>query len=874
MRNFYLFFFQFIALTVFAQPAQQPKEYIVGGIEVEGNTYYTTESIIGRSGLQVGNTVQIPGDDFSSSINILWETGLFADIEIQKVKTEGKYIFLNIVVTERPRLAGLVFNGVRKSQADDLVDQIQLKEGNPLTDFAKGRINRIIESYYVDKGFLYHSVELVEDTVENKPNYVQLQINIDKGRKVKIEQIKFNGLTDVPTRKLRRLMKDTKMKTTISLNPKSIHNNIMEEDSSYMHFLGNMSIGQLADIFGEDFAFRLFNPSKFIQSNLDNDIKVLEEYFKNKGYRDIEVKLDSMVKGESGDVKLFIGIEEGQRYYFRNIYWKGNTKYPDAVLDKILSINKGDVYSPERLNKKLFFDMNGGDVSSLYMDDGYLFFQLVPEESKVVGDSIDLVLNVIEGPQATINNIFIEGNSKTNENVIRRELRTYPGYKFSRSDLIRSQREIAALNFFDPEQIGIEPIPNQEDGTVDIKYTVVEKPSDQIELSAGYGGFIGGLYGQAGIVLNNLSFKDFFKKGAWKPVPSGNGESLALRIQSNGRFSQQYSASVSLPWIGGKRPDALQISTNYTFFNTTGLPKEDDNSAYIISRGGTVGYSKRLKRPDDYFNLTSAITFKNYFLKNFNGFIISDGYANNLALEETLTRNSLLGNPIFPTGGSQVTLAASFTPPYSLLNPSIVEREGNAKYKFIEYHKWKFKADWYTRLAGSTDQGKRQLVLRTTAKFGFLGAYNPQLGVSTFERFRVGGDGLSGGFQLNGFDIIALRGTENAFTPVGGKAGNFNAPLYNKFSAELRYPFSLNPSSVIFALAFIEGGNSYADFANYNPANLRRSAGVGLRVFLPMFGLLGFDYGIGFDQPGLEGADLGTLLSNGIFQFKLGIEPE
>jgi outer membrane protein insertion porin family len=536
------------------------------------------------------------------------------------------------------------------------------------------------------------------------------------------------------------------------------------------------------------------------------------------------------------------------------------------------------VYDVSRLDRKLYFDITSGDVSSLYMDRGHLFFDIRKEESLVGEDSIDLTIHIYEGPQAIIKSVIIKGNTKTSEHVIRRELRTLPGDYFSRANLIRSQREIAALGLFDPEQIGINPKPNPVDGTVDIEFTVVEKPSDQIELSAGWGGQVGGLFGTAGIVFNNFSLRNVAHPDRWNPLPAGDGQQLSLRVQSNGAYYQSYTFSFVEPWFGGKKPNSLGLSANYALLNRAGLPREDEKASFIITRSLGLSYGKRLKWPDEYFGLNSSLNFQNYYLHDYPGFLIRDGNANNFYIKETFQRRPTYLNPQFPEDGSSMWLSLQLTPPYSLIDPSIPDKADDEKYKWLEYHKWRFNVEWYTPLTrkkpGQTNQ--RRFVLKAAAKLGFVGYYNKALGLPGFELFQVGGDGLTNqaGYTLVGYDVISLRGTESAFTPVGGESDNKSGNIFNKFTLELRYPFSTSAATTIYGLVFAEGGNSYSGFKNYDPFKLRRSVGVGLRVFLPMFGMLGFDYGIGFDNPETQGLPFGELLSRGAFHFKIGFEPE
>ena len=852
-----------------------PRDYEIGGIKIVGAPGINEQLIVSRSGLSVGDVITIPSEATSNAVRRLWETSLFSDVQLKIEKQFGNIIFLVFEVQERPRLSSFQISGVKKSTADELSGRINLRRGDPVTEYDKNNIRNIIDRYYIEKGYLNNDVDIIEKVDTAGANQVVLFINIDRGQKVRIANIDFIGNDVVTDRKLKSTFKETKEKTSIDLSPENLLELDEKHDKNLFEILGSISFQNIMDYLDDKITLSIFKSSKFQEQKFEADKDAVIAYYNSLGYRDAAIISDSVYKINEDNLGIKVIIDEGPRYYFRDIKWEGNSKYPESILSSILNIEKGDVYNQQRLQQKLFFDPQGMDVSSLYMDDGYLFFNVTPQEVNVENDSIDIVIKVYEGPQATINKIIIKGNDKTNEHVIRRELRTLPGNKFSRSDLIRSQREIGALGFFDPEQIGITPIPSPEEGTVDIEYTVVEKSSDQLELSAGWGGTVGGIYGSAGISFNNFSIRNIFNKEAYTPIPSGDGQALSFRLQTRGRALQSYTFSFTEPWLGGKKPNSLTTSFNYTLWNPALKDKSDAEASFIITRGGTVSYGKRLKWPDDFFVWYSSLNYQNYYLRNFSDFEVENGSVNNLAIKQTIARNSTAPNPLFPTSGSNVSLSVQLTPPYSLFDEDIQDLPGDKKFKWLEYHKWRFNAEWYTALAGGEQATSKKLVLKAAAKFGFIGAYNEAIGVSPFERFRVGGDGLSGGFTLYGYDIISLRGTNDPFLPVGARpGGNLNAPIFNKFSVELRYPFSLSQSSTIYALTFLEGGNSYADFNNYNPFNLRKSAGVGVRLFLPMFGLLGFDYGIELDKNNLEGKPLGKVLSSGAFHFKLGFEPE
>ena len=628
-----------------------------------------------------------------------------------------------------------------------------------------------------------------------------------------------------------------------------------------------------------------FSSAKFDTKKYEEDKDNILDYYNSLGYRDATIVNDTVYYNGNGHINIDIKVSEGRRYYFGNITWRGNTKYSDSILTAILGIRKGDIYNLETLNKKLGKSAaaEGGDISGIYQDDGYLFFNTDPVETAVYNDTIDYEIRIIEGPQATIKNIKIFGNDRTKEHVIRRELRTIPGEKFSRTDLMRSQREIAQLNYFNQEKIGIDPRPNPDDGTVDINYTVEEKSSDQLELSAGWGGFIG-LTGTLGISFNNFSVRNIWKKQAWDPLPMGEGQKLSLRVQSNGKAFRSYNFSFTEPWFGGKKRNALTLSVFNTKFGQTFDPITgmfDPNAAdskYISTTGATVSLAKQLKWPDDFFSLSIGLNYTRYKLsdyaidpRNLPGF--DNGIVNNVNLKIALQRSSI-DQPLYPKSGSTFLFSVQATPPYSLFNKNI-QTSANP-YKWIEYHKWRMNGEWFVPLGKPHGEDRnKQFVIRVAAKFGFLGRFNKDLGMSPFERFQVGDAGLSNQFALLGFDIIAHRGYpvyENSnpkINPDQQRASQYFT-IFNKYSAELRYPLSLNPSSTIYALGFYEAANGWYNMKDYNPFKLRRSVGLGMRFFLPMFGLLGFDYGVGLDRY----TPNGSMKDAARFTFMLGFEPE
>ena len=813
-----------------------PKKYEIGGIEFEGAKNSDEEALKAVSGLRVGEVIKIPGQKINDAITILWDLNLFVDVEIFVDRVVGEVAFLRIKVEERPRYARHNYKNVKKKYHDDMNDIVKkyLTKGSIVTDNTINNIQKGIQRLFADKGYLDAEVQINSLPDPVLKDAVQLEIEVDRKDRVKIKDIRFTGNDNVKDRKLRGKMKDTRKKS------------------------------------------RLFAKSRLYKKDYEKDKEALVDYYNTLGYRDMRILGDSIWRNEDGHLIIKIDIFEGNQYYFRDIEWKGNTLYNNDVLTNVLGIEKGDVYDLEKLNERLTFSMDGRDVSALYMDDGYLFFRVDPVEVAIENDSIDIQMRIFEGPQATIERVTISGNDRTHEHVIRRELRTLPGKKFSRSDIIRSQREITNLGYFDPESLGINTPVNPQRYTVDIEYDLTERPSDQLELSAGWGGF-SGLILTLGVTFNNFSMRNISNGEAWKPVPVGDGQRLSLRAQTNGRFFQSYNASFTEPWLGGKRPTSLNVGGAYTRINR--LDRAFESQGYLSIARAFAGVGTRLRWPDDNFLANATLSYENYFLNNypnqfqFDGVNVSEGSYNNVALELKIARTSI-NEPIFPTRGSEVSLSVKLTPPYSMFRSKNFYDDISVqdRFRWVEYHKWRMDVDWYQTMVG-------KLVFRANAKIGILGYYNERSGLSPFERYLVGGNGLNNQqIGIAGVDIISSRGYEITNLEVNQGAGATlrtagTATVFNKFTMEMRYPISLNPSATIFVLGFVQGVNAWDGLDNYNPFELRRSAGLGLRVFLPMFGLLGFDYGLGFDKPTLtaQNADWGQY---GTFNLILGFEPD
>lgn len=865
-----------------------PKEYEVASIVVSGNKFFDNALLLSVANINVGDKISIPGSDkFSKTIKNLWSQNYFSNVAIYILRLEKpNKLHLEIEVQERPRLQNFTFEGIKKTEADELGEKVGLIPGRILTETGKRNAVDNIRNYYSEKGFSKVSIDVLERGLNEQNNTINVAFVIDKGGKVRVANIFIGGNDNINDLRVKKQMKGTKEMTRITLFPQRDTPVIAEYKATTADMLsentGYMKPTVIKDAIEPYFRFKLFANSKFNAKKYKDDKESIIDFYNAQGFRDSRIEKDTIYSNEEGNLNVEVKVSEGDRYYFGNFTFTGHTKYKDSILLEVMGIKKGDVYNAETLNKRLgkIPSIDGSlDISSLYTDDGYLFFSANATETAVYNDTIDHEIRIFEGPQANIKNIRIAGNDKTKDYVIRRELRTIPGAKFSRSDLIRSQREIANLNYFDQEQIGINPIPNQSDGTVDINYSVVEKSSDQLELSAGWGGGIG-LTGTLGVTFNNFSLKNIFNKKAWDPLPAGDGQKLSIRFQSNGRAFRSYNFSFTEPWLGGKRRNSLTVSLfDSKFANAfdpaTGQFVREPNS-YIQTTGISVGIGKQLRWPDDFFSLLVAVNYNRYNLKDYLFFEdFRNGTSNNLNLKFTFQRNSI-DQPIFPRSGSNFMFSVAVTPPWSLIGPDKTYNTPEERYKWIEYHKWRFTGETYVPIGRPHGAEKnRQLVLKLAAKYGFMGRYNDELEVSPFERFQVGDAGLSNQFALLGFDVIAHRGypvyqTSDPKVNPDQQGASRYFTIFNKYTAELRYPLSTNPSSTIFALGFVEAANGWYSMKDYNPFKLRRSVGLGMRFFLPMFGLLGFDYGVGLDRltPG-DGLRNATR-----FTFMLGFEPD
>ncbi|MEQ6168203.1 MULTISPECIES: POTRA domain-containing protein [unclassified Ekhidna] len=831
-----------------------PKEYEIADIEVRGVQFLDNNALISLSGLRVGDKIKVPGDEITTAIKKLWNQGIIGNVSIYASKVEGDKIWLVIELTERPRLTKYIIEGVNKTKQGEIEDKIGLIRGKVLTDVVIKNTELAVQKYMESKGFLNAEVNVVQQIDTVLRNSAYLKITIDQGQKVKIRNIRFEGNEQFTSAKLRSKLKSTGMVPKFSLPTEIIKTtgkllwppNLFD----FVKESKKVSKEEVREYMATHVNLNFFKNAKFVKEDYEADKDLLIGFYNSKGYRDAEIVADTTYDISNKYMNINIAVEEGNKYYFRDISWSGNYIYNDDQLQRILGIEKGDVYDLDLVNKKLNFNPNGPDISSLYMDDGYLFFSITPVEVGVTQDSIDLEMRIYEGAQATIDKVIISGNDKTNDHVILRELRTRPGDKFSRAELIRTQRELSQLGYFDPEQVNPVPVPDPINETVDIEWQLVERSNDQIELSGGWGGAFG-FVGTFGVTFNNFSVRNITKPEHWRGLPVGDGQSLSLRFQANGRTFQSYSFSFVEPWLGGRKPNSFGLSYSKSIQRSINRIS-NETLGWLKVTGISASLGRRVKWPDDFFTVSTGISYQRYDLFQFGsrslGFQTGD--ANSFTFNTTFARNSV-NQPMYPRNGSSISLAASFTPPYSLWRDLDYENAApEDRYKWLEYHKWNFDSKYYLTLTG-------KLVLAARAHFGYLGTYTSKTGVGPFERFQLGGDGLTGQNFLLGTDVVGLRGyPNNSITPFDRENNIEGGTLFNKYVMELRYPISLAQSATIYALTFVEGGNNWDRFAEFNPYNIKKSAGIGLRIFMPAFGLMGIDWAYGFDRvPGtLENA--------------------
>jgi len=836
-------------------------KYEIADIKVTGASNYEDFVLIGFSGLSIGDIIEVPGDAITNAVKRFWKQGLFADVKILATKIQDGKVWLNIALKERPRVSEINYIGLKKSEIDDLSARVGIVKGNQITPNISDRAKKVIDKFMEEKGFLNVVVNVYQRNDPNKAGHVIVDINVDKKLKTKIHQLVYTGNLALDHNKINHVMKKT-------------------NDNNWRNF---------------------FRTKKFVKEEYEKDKIALIDKYNEIGYRDAYIVSDSVVKFDDKSVDVYIKVDEGKKYYYRNIKWIGNTIYPYDYLNTVLGIKKGDVYNHKLLMEKLETDENEA-VSKLYKDRGYLFFQIDPVEVQVNNDSIDFEMRIMEGKPATINEIGIKGNTRVYEHVVRREIRTKPGQLYSQEAVMRTLRELAQMGHFDQEKLRPDIQPDPENGTVDINYQLETKGSDQVEFSAGWGST--GVVGSIGLKFSNFAIQNLFRPETYRIVPQGEGQTFSLNARTNGQSYTSFSLSFLEPWLGGKRPNSLSASVYYSTqsaisaryqnsssmynnyyggygsssyggygnnsygsgYNSTQYQNEMDPERYMRTIGASLGYGKRLNWPDDYFQFYGELSYQLYLLNNWYAgyFPMTAGAFNNLSLNLTLSRSSI-DNPIYTRTGSAFSLGLKITPPYSSFNgkdytnTSMTPQE---RYKWIEYHKWTFSGKTFT----SITPGNKALVLMGRAMFSYLGHYNINA-QSPFEAFNMGGDGMSS-YTSYGTDYIAMRGyTSGSLTPYNPQTGTSMGYLYNKFTMELRYPLSLEQSATIYALSFIEAGNCFNSIKNYNPFNLRRSAGVGVRIFLPMFGMMGIDWGYGFDS-----VDGTSKPSGGQFHFVLGQE--
>ena len=803
-----------------------PKEYQVGPIRIDGADNFDHQTIKMVAGLKSGMKIKIPGQKITDAIQNLWKEGLFSSIDIQVEKEINGVVFLAIKLVPRPKLSRFKFVGASKKDIEKLRELVALYSGKTINEALVLNTQNKIKGYFKEKGYYSVNVRVEQEPDKLMNNASLFTIYVDKGQRVKIKDIEIEGnlanysnfeflgtfkfnSEKLAKRKIRNAMEDTKRKSIM----------------------------------------RIFSKSKFMISAYEKDKQAIITKLNSKGLRDARIAKDTFYLEDSKHLKIKLTIDEGNIYRFGKIQWLGNTKFSSGYLDTVLGVKQGDIYNKSLLESRITMSQDGRDISSLYMDRGYLFFQVIPIETNIENNEINYQMRIIEGKEARVKRIVIKGNTKTNDHVIRREIRTKPGDLFNRNDIIRTQRELSQLGYFNNEAFQINPIPNPQDGTVDIEYTVEEKSSDQIELSGGYGA--GRIVGTLGLTFNNFSLKRIFEPNSWQPLPSGDGQKLSLRAQTNGTFFQSYTFSFTEPWLGGKKPNSFSTWINHSQFGT-GLLRSNPNYSGISITGAGIGFGRRKKFPDDFFNAYYEIAYQYYDVSNYQSFFpsFSNGYANDVSVKYVLQRNSI-DNPIFPKEGSQMVLTAKSSIPYFLFNGNkdFSTATQQEKYKYLEYFKLKFTGSWFLPITSD-----KKLVLMPRIGFGFMGAYSNTKGLTPFERFALGGNGLSGMNQLGGREMIALRGYND-----NSLSSSASDPIITKYTLELRYPISLNPQATFYVLAFGEAGNTYTNIKKYNPFNVKRSAGVGVRVFLPMFGMLGLDYGWGFDylDPHAQGYRIG-----------------
>lgn len=785
-----------------------PKQYEIAAIDIEGSDNLDSRMVLLVSGLHVGDRVRVPGDKVSSAIDNLWRQGLFEDVQILVTRIQGDKIFLKYVLKTRPKMSRFKFNGVKKGDADKLRKEMNIGVGDVVTENMLTTAKNRIRSYYIEDGYgnVQVETELEQDTTGGKNDRVAVVFNVKTGKRLKIEHLIFEGNNAISSSKLQSKMDNT-------------HD---------VHYFWKLYFWKK----------NFWKSSKYIDSKFQGDLNSVITYYNEQGYRDARIVLDTVYPVTGTDkqdrVNVKVRIHEGERFTFRNITFAGNTIYPSELLSRNLRIRKGDPYNKTLLETNINYNPAGTDITSMYMDNGYLFFNATPVEMAVENDSIDIEIRIVEGKQARIRNVSVEGNTITNDKVIMRELHTRPGDLFSRDAVIRSRRELVTLGYFKEESIIPEPRPNREDGTVDIVYKVEEGSTSQLQLQGGYGS--GMIIGQLGVQLNNFSARNIFNKKAWAPLPAGDGQKLGVNLVTNGSYYYAISGSFTEPWLGGRRAQALSVSIYHNLYSNGFYYDKSSSNYYSLKiTGAGVSLSRRLKWPDDYFILSHAISYKHYTLDNYSSLssLFTDGDAHDLSYGLTIARNST-DSPIYPRSGSEVSVTGYVTPPYSKISgKDFSTASAQEKYRMVEYFKVNARSSWMLNLVGD-------VVLNARARFGWMGYYNSDIGDAPFGRYYLGGDGLST-WMLDGREVVPLRGyTNNSLTPAGGGS------VFDRFTMELRQPIIESASATIYVLGFAEGGNCWSSIKEFDPFQMYTSAGLGVRLYMPMFGLIGVDWGYGF----------------------------
>ncbi|MBX7124955.1 MAG: BamA/TamA family outer membrane protein [Cyclobacteriaceae bacterium] len=844
-----------------------PAEYIIAGIDVKGLNVLDKNAIISLTGLRIGDRVKVPGESIAGAIRKLWKHGLVGDVSISVDRIEGKNVYLIINLAERPRLGEYYFTGIPNSKQSTLKDELKLIKGKIVNDAMIRNTEMAVKKHFTKKGFLNVEVKITQEVDTVSRGQIRLRINIVPNARVTIANIHINGNKQMEAVKLRKQLKKTHEYARLTVHRTILRSLFSVRPHHVKEFLDSSKATSWKDVkkfLNDNIKLNFVAGSKFNRAEYEEDKKKMMDFYNAQGFRDAEITSDSIARHDDTSIDVFLNVNEGNKYYFRNIIWTGNYIHTNATLNKILDINKGDVYNKELLDKKTSFNPKGTDISGLYMDDGYLFFHVEPVEVAVVGDSIDIEMRVQEGDQATIDRVIISGNERTSDHVIRRELSTVPGQKFRRSDLIRTQQQLGTMGYFNAQKIGQEVRPNPTTGKVDIEWKVEEQSNDQVQLSGGWGGYYG-FVGTVGLQFNNFSLRNIPHPERWRPLPVGDGQRFTINAQANGKNFQSYSTSFTEPWLGGKKPNSLTVSLNHSITRQSIYFSADATNAPMMKQSGVnVGLGRRLEWPDNYFTLTNSLAFLEYNYKNYfsSAALPKVGRTYSFTFNTVLSRNSI-DNPMFPTQGSTLSLALNLTPPYSLFRDHGYLADINERYKLIELHKWMFDSKFYIKLIGSKKPDGRSLVIEAKAHMGFIGSYSRDVTPGPFERFLLGGDGLAGGFNsfVLGQEIIGLRGYgNNLITPPYYAARNnpsSASPLdqqkiegglvYDKLGLELRYPLVTGQSATIYGFLFTEAGNNWDNLQKFNPFDMYKSAGMGARIFMPAFGLIGLNWGYGFD---------------------------